>query len=77
MQAKFLLCSATLRRGGAHVTGGSPADAAVHSGTFSYQLHIQQDLEDGTYHDEASESGEVTIDVRDINGGCTYLMQIL
>ena len=55
----FLLCSARLHRGGA---GGGGNDSS------SYQLRIEQDLEDGTYHDDDEEPGSLTIDVGDIVG---------
>ena len=35
---------------------------------FNYQLRIEQDLEDGTYHDDDEAAGSLCIDIGDIVG---------
>ena len=70
MQALFLRCSVTLRRAAAsHSNGsGSDADGQRAQQQFRYELHVSQDLEDGTYHEADEEPQQETIPVQDIAG---------
>ncbi len=69
MQALYLRCSVTLRRAAAPHSNGSGGDAGgQRAQQFQYELHVSQDLEDGTYHDADEEPQRETIPVQDITG---------
>ena len=70
MQALYLRCSVQLRRAAAPpaiIDRRGPCDGQLKY-SFRYELHISQDLEDGTYHDPDEEAQQETIAVQDIAG---------
>ena len=77
MQALYLRCSVQLRRAVAppaasdgHEPSGQPALS------FQYELHVSQDLDDGTFHDPEEEAQEETIAVQDIAGEGPLLVKL-
>ncbi|KAK9821539.1 hypothetical protein WJX74_009569 [Apatococcus lobatus] len=70
MQTSFLLCSLALQRLPqplpAEPPGEEPEVSSAHAAKpedFCYSLRVQQDLEDGTYHDDDEAPGKVGVDL--------------
>ena len=74
MQALYLRCSVTLRRAAAPHSNGSGGDAdGKHAQQFRYELHVSQDMDDGTYHEDDEEAQQEIILVQDVAGRLTAI----
>ena len=69
MQALYLRCSVALRRAAApHSNGTGCSTEGQQEQQFQYELHVSQNMDDGTYHEADEEAQQETISVQDVAG---------